>query len=514
MIVEVCEPDPLTREEKSALGPCLQERGLSPDMLDIINNIPQRTRIMKVRSDKGELLGLASVLLTPSIFMKHCYGQGNHIGTNNTFFFAGKALKTQVLSAMFKKLIELRPFGRYIGFIDDDMAEDFRSALDEVPHVVADKVMETGSISTKDSDAEQALFKEHRHLSRQVHRFRNKGGAIHFHEGPVRKRLADDFVIESFPPDYMDKLGLGYSALEKVNPRVIMVSISPFGQTGPYKDYKAPDIVASSMGGYTYRWGDTDRPPVRISHHSHAYLHAAGEAAVGAMLALYHREMTGKGQQVDVSIQESIIQNLDAATSGWDMMKVIFSRKGGLLSSSSTTNDTLPQMWPCQDGHVIWVWWWGLSANWNQPFIKWMEEEGMLDDFLREFDWAAFDYATATPEVIEGVAERTRKFFMARTKAELFEEALKRNVMLYPVATIADIMENAQLAARGFWMEVEHPELDSIITYPGAFAYASEVPPGISRRAPLIGEHNQEIYEKELGFSSEELIILRQAKVI
>jgi len=196
------------------------------------------------------------------------------------------------------------------------------------------------------------------------------------------------------------------------------------------------------------------------------------------------------------------------------MMKVIFSRKGGLLSSSSTTNDTLPQMWPCQDGHVIWVWWWGLSANWNQPFIKWMEEEGMLDDFLREFDWAAFDYATATPEVIEGVAERTRKFFMARTKAELFEEALKRNVMLYPVATIADIMENAQLAARGFWMEVEHPELDSIITYPGAFAYASEVPPGISRRAPLIGEHNQEIYEKELGFSSEELIILRQAKVI
>lgn len=194
MIVEVCEPVLLTSEEKSALGPCLKERGLSPDMLDIITNIPQRTRIVKVRSDMGELLGLTSVLLAPSIFMKHCFGQGNHIGTNNTFFFVRKERKAQVLSAMFKKFIELRPFGVYIGFIDDDMAEDFRLALDEVPHVVADKVMEAGAIPTKDPGAEQALFEEHRHLSRQVHRFRNKGGTIHFHEGPVGKELADNFV--------------------------------------------------------------------------------------------------------------------------------------------------------------------------------------------------------------------------------------------------------------------------------------------------------------------------------
>ena len=194
MIVEVCEPVPLTSEEKSALSPCLRERGLIPDMLDIITNIPQRTRIVKVRSDKGDLLGLTSVLLTPSIFMKHCYGQGNHIGTNNTFFFAEKCSKPQVLSAMFRKFIELRPFGRYIGFIDDDTADAFRSALDSVPHVVADRVMETGSISTKDPDTEQALFKKHRHLSRQVHRFHNKGGNVHFHEGKVGKELADDFA--------------------------------------------------------------------------------------------------------------------------------------------------------------------------------------------------------------------------------------------------------------------------------------------------------------------------------
>ena len=129
MIVKVCECYPLTSDEKSTLGPCLQERGLSPEMLDIITNIPQRTRIVKVLSDTGELLGLTSVLITQSIFMKHCYGQGNHIGTNNTFFFSKYANKSEVLLAMFKYLVEIRPFGYYIGFIDDDTVDDFGKAF-------------------------------------------------------------------------------------------------------------------------------------------------------------------------------------------------------------------------------------------------------------------------------------------------------------------------------------------------------------------------------------------------
>ena len=105
------------------------------------------------------------------------------------------------------------------------------------------------------------------------------------------KKLVEDadFVIESFPPGYMDSLGLGYRELEKINPGVIMVSISPFGQTAPYRDFKTSDIVAFAMGGRMYVTGDYDRPPVRISHHSQSYLNAAADAAVGAMLALYHR---------------------------------------------------------------------------------------------------------------------------------------------------------------------------------------------------------------------------------
>ncbi|MBN1294778.1 MAG: hypothetical protein JXB48_23280 [Candidatus Latescibacteria bacterium] len=164
------------------------------DLLDIITNIPNRTRIVKAYSDAGELLGLTGVLLTPQMFMKHCYGHGNHIGTNNTFFFSKNANKSEVLLAIFRHLTEIRPVGHYIGFIEDDIADDFRNALERVPHVVAEKVMETGFISTADPQVESRLLKEHEHLSRQINRFRNKGGTVHIQNGFVDNELADDFV--------------------------------------------------------------------------------------------------------------------------------------------------------------------------------------------------------------------------------------------------------------------------------------------------------------------------------
>jgi crotonobetainyl-CoA:carnitine CoA-transferase CaiB-like acyl-CoA transferase len=149
----------------------------------------------------------------------------------------------------------------------------------------------------------------------------------------IFKRLVKgaDFVIESFPPGYMDNLGLGYKALEALNPAVIMVSITPFGQTGPYKDFKTSDIAAWAMGGQMYLLGEEDRPPIRISHHSQAYLHASCEAAVGATLALSYRTMTGKGQQVDVSVQASVARLAYGATLMWDVLKEI-NRRGGYIN--------------------------------------------------------------------------------------------------------------------------------------------------------------------------------------
>jgi len=330
------------------------------------------------------------------------------------------------------------------------------------------------------------------------------------------KRLvkSTDFIIESFPPGYMEKIGLGYSTLKKLNPKIIMVSITPFGQTGPYKDYKASDIVIWALGGQMFPVGDIDRPPVRISHHSQAYLLAASEAATGALMALYYREITGEGQQVDLSIQDGLAQDTYMPTSVWDMMKVNYQRSlGG--SQIPGRNIRMTRIWPCKDGYVMWIYPGGvLGKRRCPPFVQWMDSEGMANDFLNGFDWETFDLRNTSQEVVDQLEEPTRKFFMSHTKAELWEEAEKRQIILYLVSTAADITENAQLAARGFWVELDHSELGTTITYPGAFCQTSEAPPRISRRAPLIGEHNQEIYENELNISREQLLILKQAKVI
>jgi len=309
-----------------------------------------------------------------------------------------------------------------------------------------------------------------------------------------------DFVIESFCPGYMDRLGLDYKALEKINPGIIMVSITPFGQTGPYKDYKAPDIVAWAMGGQMYQFGDDDRAPIRISHHSQAHLHASADAAVGAMVALRHREMTGEGQHVDVSIQESVAQASYMATSAWETMKVN-QRRGGLRPGSEVR---MTHIWPCKDGYVIWIYWGGLQAKrWNLPLIAWMEEEGIVDNFLKGFDWDTFDWLTTTQGVVDRLVAPTVKFFMSHTKLELLNGAREHHVQLYPVSTTRDILESVQLDAREFWTKLRHPELAASIIYPGAFAHASGMPPKVLCRAPLIGEHNQQIYEMEPGLSKE-----------
>ena len=330
----------------------------------------------------------------------------------------------------------------------------------------------------------------------------------------ILKRLVKsaDFVIESFPPVYLDGLGLGYAALEKVNPGTIMVSITPFGQTGPYRDYKAPDIVAWAMGGHTYQVGEADRPPARISHHSHSYLHAAANAAVAAMVALRYRRMTGEGQHVDVSIQEAVLHSTDQqeTTARWDAIGMNRHRE----DSWPRADLKRTALWPCKDGYVIWIYWFGLSAHWTRPLIEWMKEEGELDDFLRDFDWQGFDVTQMTQDILDRITEPTRRFFKKRTKAEIYHRALTRRIQLYPLSTSADIAVDPQLAGRGYWVDMEHPDLGRTIRYPGAFVQASETPARVSCRAPRVGEHNREIYEQELGISNDELVELKKAGVI
>ena len=345
----------------------------------------------------------------------------------------------------------------------------------------------------------------------------------------ILKRLVRgaDFVLESFAPGYLDGLGLGYADLEKINLGVIMVSVTPFGQSGPYRDYKAPGIVAWAMGGQMYPVGSVEHPPVQISHHAQAYLHGSVEAAVGAMAALFQKQMTGEGQHVDLSIQASLAQATYMLTASWDHGQTIRPRQD---PTSSREVVRMTRVWPCKDGYVMWFFFPGEAGKRrNPPLVEWMDSEGMANDFLREFDWETFGVPPTPEELLQetpderrerlqarlvAMEEPTGKFFLSHTMAELMDGAVEHRVTLYPLNSTAAILESAQLAARGLWAEVEHPELGATITYPGAFTQASETPPEISRRPPLIGEHNREVYQQELGISAEEVQSLKQAGVI
>lgn len=330
----------------------------------------------------------------------------------------------------------------------------------------------------------------------------------------IFKRLVKgaDFVIESFSPGYLDKLGLGYSALSQINPRIILASIAPFGQTGPYKDFKAPDIVCWALSSYMFIVGDPDRPPVRISF-PHAYAYGGAQGAAASLIAHYHRELTGEGQHCDISIQQYLTFLGMWELPFWSMNKVIMKRSGPFRQNAVNLLRTRI-IWPCKDGHVVFLVMGGVSARGTRALVDWMDSEGMATEALKQEEWENFDMFWAPQEKVNSIEEAIGKFFLKHTKSELYEGALQRHIMLYKVSQINDLAEDDHLAARNYWVEVEHPELGTTVTYPGAFAKFSETGCGIRRRAPLIGEHNEEIYEKELGFSKDELTILKQGGVI
>lgn len=331
----------------------------------------------------------------------------------------------------------------------------------------------------------------------------------------IFKRLVQtsDIVIESFRPGYLDDLGLGYSQLSEINPSLIMVAITPFGQTGPYKNYKASDLICMAMGGIMYLTGSPDRPPVRISC-PQSYLQAGAEAATGALAALYYRSRTGRGQFVDVSIQASLVTLLLQARPFWDISKIIFKRSGQIRGGFKAAKG-VRQVWTCKDGHVCF----NLSGGpagviSNKGFVELMKSEGMAPALFDKINWDKFHLATATQDEIDAIEEPIGKFFMKHTKEYLDREAEKRRMLLYPVATVEDISKNPQLKARDFWVELGHPELNRTITYQRPCVKCSDASPHLVRRAPLIGEHNEEIYSGELGFSKEQLAMLKGARVI
>lgn len=324
-----------------------------------------------------------------------------------------------------------------------------------------------------------------------------------------------DIVIESFAPGYMDGLGLGYSVLSELsNEKMIMTSITPFGQIGPYCNYKASDIGIMAMSGSMYLLGDPDRPPVRTSIPV-SYMWVGAYAALGTLMGLFYRQMTGKGQHVDVSAQASAAWASDTAPFYWEAEGTMPKRVGNAIAGRSVHGAIMRAAYPCKDGYISWLIY-GARAGGitNKETVKWMEEKGMATDWLKAQDWDKFDPGLATQEEFDQIMQPVAKFLRGLTKMEFLEEAVKRRIMGYPVSTSKDIMENLQLKTREVWQELEHTELGTKITYPGPWAKMSESPCGIQRRAPLIGEHNYEVYVKELGISEAEIVILKQGGII
>ncbi len=320
----------------------------------------------------------------------------------------------------------------------------------------------------------------------------------------IRLAQTADFIIEAFSPGYLDKLGLGYSKLSQVNPRIILTSITPYGQTGPYKNYEASDIDVMAMGGLMYITGNPEHPPLRISL-PQSFLLASAHGASASMVAHYYRETSGEGQHVDVSAQECVLWEISNAIPLWELNDNILKRAGSYMSGRwAGTKQRL--LWKCKNGYVLFYILGGaFGVKTNRAVVKWMEEENIAPEHLKDFNWEAFDMATQTQQTQDEIETHIGKLFSLFTKEELYDEALKRGIMLCPVNTSRDILENTQLKDRNFWVDVEHPELSTHIKYPGAFARLSETPLNIERRAPLIGEHNLEIYNDELGFSKTQL---------
>ena len=336
----------------------------------------------------------------------------------------------------------------------------------------------------------------------------NRGGKALF----LRMVSTADVVIESFPAGHMKNLGLNYEELEAVNPQIILTSVSPFGQTGPYSRFKGSDIVLMSMGGFTHSCGDPERAPLNIGF-PQSDLFAGLDAALGTMIAYYHRESTGEGQHVDIAAQASIFWTAGPLTH-WTVAGNILKREGqfrGGLSASARQR----QIWKCKDGFVTFQIYGGqVGAKTNRNLVRWMDEEGMANDFLRALDWGSFDMASLTQDLMDMVEQPVAAFFMNHTKAELEDEAVKRDVVLYLVCTMADEIHSPQPGDRKYFIEVEHPELEDSITYPGAWVNLANHEWKLRFRAPLIGEHNREFYCGELSISKKELVMMKSAGVI
>jgi benzylsuccinate CoA-transferase BbsE subunit len=324
---------------------------------------------------------------------------------------------------------------------------------------------------------------------------------IHHSAGQeIFKQLAGkaDVIVESVAPGTLESLGLGYDDLKRLNPKLVLTSISPFGQTGPYRDYKSSDTVAEALGGMIYTNGAPDEPPLQALG-LQAYHSASFFAAIGTMSALWARDALGQGQWVDVSIQEAAAAAVEHVAPFYHQGLGIQTRQGSLHWSRYF------RVTRCRDGYVMHC----TLGDWTS-LVEWVKGDGKAQD-LDEPHWEDQMYRREHAEHLFDVLDEWATDYSV---AELMEGAQLRRIpyaMVRPPGAVAD---DPQLNARGFFSTVKHPELDRTFCYPGGPFFFTATPWRISRRPPLLGEHNKEVYRKELGMSEAQLAELASVGVI
>ncbi len=272
-----------------------------------------------------------------------------------------------------------------------------------------------------------------------------------------------DFVIESFEPGYMATLGLDYTALSERNPRLIAVSITPFGQSGPKAHWPATDLTIWAASGAHSLAGDDDRAPVRTTV-PQAFLHAGADAAGAALVALQERHKSGRGQHIDVSAQQSSAQAaLSAMLGAPNRADLKVERMAGGLKAGMPIRLT----WPCRDGYVAITLLFGPAFTGpNRRLLAWLYEHGACSAEDVETDWGAELAAMVTksipPDAYFELCAKIERFTLVRTQNELFEEGLARGLYIAPARDVSDLLEEPHFAARDFWTELVHPALRSI----------------------------------------------------
>ena len=303
-----------------------------------------------------------------------------------------------------------------------------------------------------------------------------------------------DVLLENFPPSFLPSQGLGYEELCQVNPGLVMTSITPFGQTGPYRDYLAMEMGVFAMSGRMYTHGLPDREPLRYAPDI-SWFQAGVTAAVPTMAALLTAQATGCGEHVDVSAMEALAGNVDN--------RPLYYEYSGLKSERGNWPGGYPQgAYPCRDGYVV------FGVGFDRFFGRLCRAMGMpgLGDDPR---FATLRARMANLDEFEPVF---LGWMLERTRKEVFEACQEARVLCSPILGPGEMMEDPQLVARGYFREVEHPEAGGLI-YPGP---AFDMTGSLSRwrPAPLLGQHNAEVYCNELGYSRGDLIQLRYAGVV